>query len=484
MHEPASPSAGPVAVIRRRSAWRHLAWLLPLAALALAIYAGWRTWGGRGGERIVVHFADGHGLRVGDTLRHRGIVAGQVRDVALENDLGGVRVDIRLAPEARGLAREGSLFWIVRPKIGWGGIAGLDTLAGARYLDVLPGGGAAAREFTGLEDTPVAALCPPGGLEVVVQAATRGGVRPGSPVTYRQLAVGRVVSTGLSSDGGAVDIRIYIDPPYTALVRQRTIFWQDSGMTFHLGFKEGVRVGFDSPETLLSGGVAFATPPQGGEPVTTGHRFALQEQPKEDWLGWQPAVAVGPTVDGEQLPRPLATTLGFTRKELFIDRQRSHRGWTLAIPGGLLGPATLLTPDKTAKENTLALEVAGARYPLAGPPVWQGHGLAALRIELPADSGAQPWSRARMRAPTGPEDCLLIGDPALDPTAIAAARLSAHDGAWDIDHAIAIDPSWHGAAVIARRDGSLIGFLVAEVPPARIAPLPEPLPDATSPPPP
>ncbi|MBA2479684.1 MAG: MCE family protein, partial [Planctomycetes bacterium] len=237
----------------------RLAWLLPLGALIIAGYAGWQAWG-HTGPRIKVHFDQGFGLRVGDVLRHRGIPVGEVKKLALADDREGVHVELLLDHAARDLAREGSLFWVVRPKIGWGGITGLDTLAGARYLDVLPGEGEPQNEFDGLEDTPITALCPPGGLEIIVQAAARGGIRPGSQVTYRQLPIGRVVTTGLSTDAGMIEMRVYIDPPFTALIRQRTCFWETSGVTFKVGLKDGVKLGFDSPEALLSGALAVATP--------------------------------------------------------------------------------------------------------------------------------------------------------------------------------------------------------------------------------
>lgn len=464
-------SAVPRATLRPRRRI-GLTWLLPLAAAGVAVWAGWHAWG-RTGAVIALRFEQGHGLRVGDTLRHRGIAVGRVETVELGPELDGVRVELRLAKNAAELAREGSLFWIVRPKIGWGGIAGLDTLAGARYIDVLAGTGPTTAEFTGLEDTPIAALCPPGGLEIVINAGARGGIRPGSPLMYRQLAVGRVISTALASDGAAVDIRCYIDPPFAPLVRQRTVFWQDSGVTLRLGLREGLRVGFDSPETLLSGGVALATPPDAGEPVNTGHRFPLHLEHLEEWLEWRPAVPVGPTLGGERLPRPVRATLSW-RKQEWLQRSRSKHGWTLPIDGGLLGPTGLMQPDGPAKESSLELEVAGGRYPMAGPPVWQGGGLALLRLELPAEVASTAWPRGRMRAPRGPEDCLLVGDAGGDPVAVDEGRLAAGDGGWTIDASVPLDASWHGAAVVARRDGTLIGMLLADQGRPRVAPLPDP----------
>ncbi len=467
----AAPSASPAqATVRRRGGWSW-AWLLPPLAAAIVGYAVWKNWK-VGGPSISLHFQDGHGLREGDLVRHRGIVVGQVKQLRLDKDLAGVEVDIRLEETSADLARSGSLFWIVRPTFGWGGIGGLDTLAGARYIGVLPGLGVPREEFQGLEDIPITALCPPGSLEIIIQAPTRGGIRPASIVTYRQLTIGRVVSTGLSNDASAIEVRVDIDPPFAGLIREKTCFWETSGISLKIGLKDGLKVGFDSPEALVSGAIALATPPQAGEAVSTGHHFSLQPEPKDEWMAWQPALAVGDTIEGQQLPRPLATTISWKRKEL-LRRQRSYRGWTLAVPGGLLGPASLVRADKAARDGSLELQVAGSRFSVSTAPAWEERGIAVLHLELGLGAD-QIWPLARMRAPAAPEDCLAVGDPAIAPLALAAARISADGIFWRIDPVVPIDASWHGAAVVSRSDGQLIGVLMLDGEKAIISPLADP----------
>ena len=48
-------------------------------------------------------------------------------------------------------------FWIVRPRIGAGGVSGLGTLLSGAYVEVDPGAakGSAERDFTGLEVPPL-----------------------------------------------------------------------------------------------------------------------------------------------------------------------------------------------------------------------------------------------------------------------------------------------------------------------------------------
>ena len=66
-------------------------------------------------------------------------------------------VRIRLTRSGEGMAREGSQWWIVRPRVGFGQITGLATVLSGPEIQVIPGKGGEAKEkleFTGLENPP------------------------------------------------------------------------------------------------------------------------------------------------------------------------------------------------------------------------------------------------------------------------------------------------------------------------------------------
>ncbi len=84
------------------------------------------------------------------------------------------------------------------------------------------------------------------------------------------------------------------------------------------------------------------------------------------------------------------------------------------------------------------------------------------------------WPAQRRRVAVEPEDCLAVGDPAATPLPLAAARLSMEAGFWLVDPAVPLDESWHGACVLSRRDGYLVGMVLANNgEPVRVALLPE-----------
>jgi hypothetical protein len=456
----------PQAVLKPERRWSWF-WVLPAVALVLAGWLTIQTWSMRG-TRITVQFAEGHGLRAEDELRYRGIVVGRVRSVSLSEDRDGVIVTADLHAESRQLARAGTRLWVVRPQVGITGIAGLETLVGPRYLALLPGDGPLQRRFVGLPDPPVVESIAPGDLEVMLRSHRRGSMRPGAPVLYRQVPVGTILSVGLDHDAGAVIARVHVPSRYTALVRERTRFWNVGGLDAEVGLR-GLSLKLESVETLLAGGVALATPPAAGEVVRNGHLFALDEKPQPVWLEWQPMVAVGTPLlpPGSVMSAPLRAVLSWS-KGRWLKSDRTLRGWVVQTEHGLLGPADLLDPRDDVHAESAVLEVAGEIVPLSTGATPHGSGLA--RIDIVASQS--PWPDEFIRAADQPEDCVVIGDRAVAPIPLTATRLTASAGAWTVDPAVAIDESWHGACVLARRDGRLLGLLLVKDDSAKVALLP------------
>src|SRR4051794_31806651 len=125
----------PRAKVRRRRLFR-LAWLVPIVALA---FAGWLVYQHLSsiGPEITVSFADGGGIRPGQTqVRYRGVAIGEVSRVQLSPDHQHVLVRVRLERSAASLAREGARFWIVRPQLGWGNVTGLGTVFSGPEIQV------------------------------------------------------------------------------------------------------------------------------------------------------------------------------------------------------------------------------------------------------------------------------------------------------------------------------------------------------------
>ncbi len=447
-------------------------WLLPLFALVVAVLFVVRVFEGRG-VTVSVLADDGYGVRAGDSVRYRGIDVGRVEEVRLQPDLTGVELGVRIDDAARNLARAGSRFWIVRPHVALDSVQGLETIVGARYLAVLPGeaGAERQREFVALAEPPVAERLDPNGLEIVLEAPTRLGLSPGAPLAYRGIQVGSVLSVGLASDASSVEVRSYVRPAYAELVRENSVFYEVGGVDVSLGLMGGLRLELESLRSLIVGGIAFATPSDPAPRATNGDRFALQPEAKEDWSAWRPALPVG--VDGgnasagmASLPRPVRVQKSWETS--ILRRDRSKSGWALVVAGGLLAPKELLTPVEDARAPGTRLSVEGREFGLENAFTWENEWLARAPVGLVSDA---VWPSERVRAAEAPEACLFVADPARAAFAVSGARLIPDGPTWKVDPAVSLDAEWHGAAVVARADGAVIGLLVFLDGEARVATL-------------
>ncbi len=442
-------------------------WLIPLAAVLLVAWLGYDSWARRGLE-IRVYLENGHGLQAGDDIRYRGIVVGRVKSVELEQTLDGVRLLAVLDPGSQQLARAGTRFWVVRPKVGISGIAGLETIVGPRYLTLLPGEGRPQRSFIGLEEPPILERIRPGDLEIVLQASRRESVRPGTPILYRQVPIGVVLSVGLTSDSSAVEARVHIEKAFTELIRDDTRFWNVGKIEAQLGL-QGMTIQMESLETLVAGGIAVATPSAAGQIVSNGHRFRLFDRARDEWLAWEPLIPIGSSLlpPGAIMPVPLRAVLRWQQGTL-LTADKSRRGWVLQTADGLVGPRDLFVSDPDAHDDSVQLEISGERLPVPADRVQSRGSLAVLDAHV----SRTVWPAARMRRATRPEDCLVIGDPAGRALPLAVSRLTVDEGDWAIDTAVSVDATWHGACVLARSDGQLLGILLVTPDGPRVALLP------------
>ena len=278
----------PRARVKRRRLFR-LVWIVPVIAIAIAAALVWHRMQDYGPE-ITVTFADGGGLRVGQTpVRYRGVQVGEVNGVSLSKDEKSAVVRIRLTKFGEGIAREGSEFWIVRPRVGFGQVTGLSTVLSGPEIAVKPGkrDGARKFEFGGLETPPIALE---GGLRIILRAE-RPKMRVDAPVYYRGVEVGVVHKLDLAPNALSADVHVVIYPRYVNLIREGSSFWDVSGVNVKGGILKGVEVQFESLRAFITGGIEFATPP-GTARAKPGTVFFLYDEPKKEWLAWAPKIPI------------------------------------------------------------------------------------------------------------------------------------------------------------------------------------------------
>jgi paraquat-inducible protein B len=248
------------------------------------------------GEVITLKLDRADGLRTGTPIRFKGLDVGKVEDVDLSEDLQSVLLTARITEVPERIARVGSQFWVVKPELGLIKTSNLETLVTGQYIEVQP-----ALKNLGPQKNFVALAAAPetakqeAGLSLVLSAARRGSLKAGVPVTYREITVGKVTGYELGQTADRVLIHILIEPKYAPLVRSGTRFWNTSGFDFDVGLFRGATVRTESLETMIQGGVAFATPDgeRMGSPAQPAQTFALFDKFEEEWLGWAPKISIG-----------------------------------------------------------------------------------------------------------------------------------------------------------------------------------------------
>ncbi|HVK98320.1 MAG TPA: MlaD family protein [Dongiaceae bacterium] len=109
---------------------------------------------------------------------------------------------------------------------------------------------------------------------------------------YREVSVGRVTGYRLSDTADQILVFVNIDPRYSTLVRKGTRFWSASGVNIDVGLFKGAKIKTESLESVLAGGISFATPDDGaGLPqARPGDQFSLAAEAKDEWLEWKPRI--------------------------------------------------------------------------------------------------------------------------------------------------------------------------------------------------
>jgi paraquat-inducible protein B len=251
----------PTAVAVDRSRWRiQLVWLVPLVAVLIA---GWLAAQSimQKGPTITISFVTGDGIEAGKTrIKFKNVDIGTIKSVVLSDDHKTVLARAEMSRSAASMLVDDTRFWVVRPRIAGGNVSGIGTLLSGSHIGMDIGTSSKARrDFVGLESPPVLATGTPG-REFVLKSATIGSLDIGSPVFFRRLQVGQIVSYALDPDGAGMSIHVFVNAPYDKYVTNDTRFWHASGVDVTLD-ATGVKVDTESLVSILIGGLAFESPP-------------------------------------------------------------------------------------------------------------------------------------------------------------------------------------------------------------------------------
>ncbi|CAN5569619.1 MlaD family protein [soil metagenome] len=241
----------------RKSLWPGMVWAFPLAALLIVAYLGIQSFAERG-FTVVVTFDSAEGAREGDTkVIYKGIEVGRVTDIELAQD--GQHADLTLRLDRKLEAQLGpeSKFWLVGSNPSLTDLRSLKAAVAGISIGMAPQPGPSTRRFVGLKQEPAIPPDTPG-RAFRLDTDTLGPLRRGSTVAYRGDEVGSVVET-TTTGASSFRLHIFVRAPYDQYIRPESMFWTVSPLRISLG-GDGITGQLASPQTALSGGIAFDTP--------------------------------------------------------------------------------------------------------------------------------------------------------------------------------------------------------------------------------
>jgi len=251
----------PDAIVDEESKGFPVVWLLPLVALLVGGWLFYKTMSEKGPE-ITISFETAEGIEASKTqIKFRDVKVGQVDGVDISDDLKTVVLTATMEAGTEHYLTDTSRFWVVKPRVGAGGVTGLGTLLSGAYIAFEPNTtGKKQKSFVGLEKPPIVSQDKEGS-RYRLRTETLGSLAVGAPVYFRQFDIGEVTDYKLADDYSYVDVGIFVQSPYDGYVREHTHFWNVGGVSMSIG-AEGVKVEMESLVAVLSGGVAFETLPE------------------------------------------------------------------------------------------------------------------------------------------------------------------------------------------------------------------------------
>jgi len=253
------------------------------------------------GLSIRIHFNDFAGVKINTKVIYQEQEIGRVERLVFNKNEIGVTALVLLNDVGAKYAKQGSKFWLVEPTIGLVGSKYVAHLFEGAFIALLPGellpdtdlSKDVKTEFQALAMAPTVTQLPYG-LNIKLITQRLGSIRVGNPVLYRQIAVGKVIGIDLSATADTVNVFINIAKRYSPLVNSGSKFWNTSGINIEANIFAGINIDSESIETLISGGVAFATPEtSNNDDEQDKQSFTLHQDVDSDWLEWQPKITIG-----------------------------------------------------------------------------------------------------------------------------------------------------------------------------------------------
>ena len=208
-HDPSLPQAPESKAVPKKRTRFSLVWVIPIVAAAAGVWIAVTKILEKGPE-ITVVFSSADGLVANKTkVNYNGLDIGTLTSIRLAEDHKHVIATAAMPPKTKEFLVKDAKFWVVKPRMSGLNITGLGTLLSGHYIGMQLGElKESERHFVALETPPLTGDVP--GRIFMLKTTELGSLGEGTPIYYRQLQAGQVVSYELDKDGGFLNVKIFV----------------------------------------------------------------------------------------------------------------------------------------------------------------------------------------------------------------------------------------------------------------------------------
>ncbi len=260
-----------ISTTRKKRHTLLLIWIIPLVALLLAANMLYKEYTKRG-VTVKIVFDDASGFLEEKTLlKYRGIKVGSVKAIEMDPEsrkkfIVTAMIDKDKAPL---IAKEGTHFWRVGPKVSLNEVSGLSTILSGEYIEVLPAFDNDAKAKTRFIADREPAFLKRGGRYFTL-ISQNGNLPLKTPIVHKGITVGEVLQKKLVKD--TIHYRIYVEKQFQHLITEDSKFWKLSPFELKLSLA-GLQLSSQPLVNMLTGAVGVSTGSDGA--AAKEQRFKL-----------------------------------------------------------------------------------------------------------------------------------------------------------------------------------------------------------------
>ncbi|MCM8532154.1 MAG: MlaD family protein [Lentisphaeraceae bacterium] len=226
-------------------------------------------------------------LKEGSEIVYKTISIGQIQKVKLKND--ELVFEAIVDKEYDDILVQDTKFWVEEFSFSIDQIKNPAAAVTGSFINVMKGNKLLESKSFTLQDESPAPTINKEGLRIVVIGSRLGSLKIGSPVFYRQIQIGSVEAAKLTGDSTGVEIKVFIEPKYSYLIRENSIFYIASAIGVEVDLL-GVTVTTETLSTMIHGGISMVVPDEPERRASDMHTFKLHNEADEDWLEYEPVL--------------------------------------------------------------------------------------------------------------------------------------------------------------------------------------------------